>query len=181
MQKILANILALWLITESVHADSIYPPPPSSTGTAATGQIPGVATNTAASTGNVGEFITSSVTPGTFTNNSQTNTAQATLTPGDWNVQCTFYYVPAASTTVTLLVGSISPTSATNNITSFFYGVLTYPTGSVLSQSNQGPSVTTPVAQILLSTSTTYYCVAYALFGLSTMAVTGVLTARRAR
>lgn len=55
----LAAFLAAWLAVAPVYADSAFVAP-SATGQAATGQIPGTATNDNASAGKVGEYVSAS-------------------------------------------------------------------------------------------------------------------------
>lgn len=59
MKGFLVRLLALWLIVSPACADSSFVAP-SATGQAATGQIPGTATNDNANAGNVGEYRSAS-------------------------------------------------------------------------------------------------------------------------
>lgn len=59
MKALLVHLLAFWLAIAPVYADSSFVAP-SATGQAATGQIPGTATNDNATAGNVGEYRSAS-------------------------------------------------------------------------------------------------------------------------
>ena len=96
-------------------------------------------------------------------------------TAGDWDVQCSVTYLPAASTTVSTLVQGVSTTSATfPAVNSGAYSQLIAPFTT-----GQGQILFSPVTQINVSTTTTAYCVAQASFGVSTMTVDGFIRARR--
>src|SRR5580693_8105074 len=109
-------ILAL-IVGGRAAADQIYPPPPPGglftvTGalkgngagvvsqaacadlsnattycSATQGQLPGIASNTAAAAGNIGEYITSSVASpgGAISNNVAANITSVSITAGDWD------------------------------------------------------------------------------------------------
>lgn len=59
MKGLLVRLLAFWLCITPVYADSSFVAP-SATGQAATGQIPGTATNDNAAAGKVGEYVSAS-------------------------------------------------------------------------------------------------------------------------
>ena len=91
----------------------------------ASGYIPfipavGVATNSSAAAGNIGETISLDVASASAVTNTTSTTAynvgSVTLTAGDWDCSANVAYTPA-SATVTLLSGWISGTSATNPTT----------------------------------------------------------------
>jgi hypothetical protein len=80
--------------------------------TAAAGQLPGIASNTAASAGNVGEYITSSVaSPGSaISNNVAANITSVSITAGDWDCRGNAYVAPGG--TITQVEAYITQTTA---------------------------------------------------------------------
>lgn len=81
-----------------------------------TGQLPGIAGNTAATAGNVGEYISSTVLAGSavaLTNNVAANVTSVSLTAGDWQCTGTAFTTTAGSPTYTFMEVWTSPTSAT--------------------------------------------------------------------
>ena len=141
------------------------------------GQIPGTATNDAASAGNIGEF---SLTDGTATSLSTgvaANLASHSFSAGDWDIWGIVNFNPAGTTTVSSIFCGTNGTSATLPI---------FPNGGL--QVMQA-TLTTGVGQVLgtgmerysLAGATTIYLVAAANFGVSTMTATGRLYGRRAR
>lgn len=82
-------------------------------GNALWGQLPGIATGTAASAGNVGEYIKSNIaTPGSsLTSNVATNVTSVSLTPGEWSCSGNIYV--GLSGTVSFLSTWINLVSAT--------------------------------------------------------------------
>ncbi|WP_217577589.1 hypothetical protein [Mesorhizobium sp. GbtcB19] len=147
------------------------------------GQIVGTATNDAAATGNVGEYIESVVTTGSavsLNNGTSANMTSLSLTAGDWDVDIVFEFKGGSTTTLNALAGSLSLTSGIldatvgrqvglvfNNFTAF---------NNLL---NIGIGV--PPLRISLTSTTTIYAVALATFGVSTCSVFGILRARRVR
>jgi hypothetical protein len=148
----------------------------------AQGQLPGIATNTGASAGNVGELVLSAISTGSavsLTNGTPANLTSISLTAGDWDVTCDTYYNITGTTTLQYAVNSISTTSATLNQASGFFGAYvnasTAPTlfTTVAFGTKAGPS------QQLLASTTTVFCVVQSGFTASTVAAWGTLRARR--
>ena len=77
------------------------------------GQYPGTAGNTAASSGNIGEFIANSNTVA-LTSGAPADIASIALSPGDWDVWANFSTSPAAGTTTSVVRAWINTTSATD-------------------------------------------------------------------
>lgn len=141
----------------------------------------GTTTNNNAAAGSVGEVISSTIVSGSavsLTTATPANITSISLTAGDWDVWFEAYFKVAATTTVTLLLGSISTTTATINQVSSAFGTLYYP-GSVLGAAESSVPVG-PMRQSLAGT-TTIYAVGYAAFGVSTCDGYGILRARRVR
>jgi hypothetical protein len=146
------------------------------------GQLPATATNDSATTGNVGEYVVSTVAgPGVaMTASTGINMTSISLTAGDWDVSAIFRFIGAASTTVSYAECSISTTSATADqatASEFFANGVTY-FGTI-----HGSGFGVPVVpkRLSLSATTTIYAVAFSNFGASTMSVSGTLRARRVR
>lgn len=147
----------------------------------AVGQMPGVATNSNASAGNVGEFVSSTVLTGSavsLTTSTAANVTSISLTAGDWLVYGNVAFNSGGTTSSTVNVGWISTTSAT---------LPTVPNNGAYGGRN-GPAVvgdfsTYPVGQtrLSLSATTTVYLSAFSTFTVSTNAVYGFIGARRVR
>lgn len=147
------------------------------------GQRKGTTTNDSASTGNVGEYIESSIPLASAVALTSTVAADVTsisLTAGDWDVTADVTYNPAATTNFTLAFHSISNTSATqDSTTGGAYNAYRFPTGNVPAAGFNTAGVG-PVRK-LLSATTTIYLVARANFTVSTMSAFGIIRARRVR
>ncbi|ANA34298.1 hypothetical protein [Ralstonia mannitolilytica] len=140
-----------------------------------TAGIVGTTTNDSANAGSVGEYQTATTTNTSMSNGVGANLTSVSLTAGDWDVQCSAYYHPAGSTTITGLAASVSTVSA--NLGAFgatTYLQLTFNTGS-------GNYIMSPVWRLSLASTTTVYCVGVAAFGTSTMQGDGFIRARRVR
>ncbi len=146
--------------------------------TSVVGQLPGTTTNDNANAGNVGEYMSSTVS--SFSVSLVTATAKTitsiTLTPGDWDVSGVVGFRGAATTQLALTVAGISTTTNT------------MPGGpEALTQDYQGnftnATVFLPVGptRMSISSSTTVYIVGEAFFSVSTLTANGVIRARRVR
>lgn len=143
--------------------------------------IQGTGTNDSATSGNIGEIITSTVaSPGSgITTNTPSNVTSVSLTPGDWDVEGQCNAIPAATTTQSQLFCSIGTTSATGNLTAgfFFEGSGIGQTGAFQSQW----SANTPIARFSFASTTSVFLVQQNTFGTSTETVWGTIRARRVR
>lgn len=150
----------------------------------------GSTNNTAAAVGYVGEIISASLsasTPTSMTTATPKTVTSITLTPGDWNIQGILYWLPAASTNVTVFTESISAT--TNTLASAFgipnaAGELTMAIGmppSVVGANSITRAV--PLHQVLVANGTTktMYLVGSANYTVSTMQAAGWIAAQRVR
>lgn len=151
--------------------------------TITTPNIVGTTTTSSANAGSVGEFISSTVVLGSavaLTTNTLANMTSISLTPGDWDVSCQMYFLPASTTSVVSGINSISTTSATGDYTPGNFGEQAYSSsGTVLSGLNF--NVNAGPRRISISSTTTVYAVALASFTISTMSVYGIIRARRIR
>lgn len=120
--------------------------------------------------------VTATGTGVSLTSNTQTNITSISLTPGEWDLTGAVWYTPAASTSYTFRDHSISATSATmaGTIGQYF---LDRTSARVPTDFFGGESV--GPLRVNISTTTTYYLVARAIFTVSTMTATGKLRARR--
>jgi len=147
------------------------------------GQLPATATNDSASSGNLGEFVSSSVASGSavsLTSGSAENLTSVSLTAGDWDVECTQHYVWGAATLGSYSRTSLSTTSATTDFSSDrFYSIAYY--GIRVADTASWTSSHVGATRFSLASTTTVYCVADAAFSTSTLSVWGHLRARRAR
>lgn len=141
-----------------------------------TAGIIGTTTNNNANSGSVGEYISNSGRGVSLTSNTPTNITSISLTAGDWDVSGTVTFVPANTTSPTLMQCGISTTSSTfNGLGSQSFLNLAFPTTGV----SQG--FVAPVQRISIASSTTVYLVAESSFTISTMTANGFIRARRVR
>lgn len=156
------------------------------TAIAASGQLPGTATNDNASAGNVGEYISSTIASGSavaLTTGVSANVTSISLTAGDWDVFFDPVFNGTSTTALISIQASVSTTSATLNTT---------PGNFQVQQANGAPAynnvtgsvgITLPVGPVRMSlaTTTTVFGVAESVFTTSTTNVCGILRARRVR
>lgn len=141
-----------------------------------TNGIVGTTTNNNANAGSVGEYVTATGTAVSITTSTLTNVTSVSLTAGDWEISSSLTFLPAASTTMSLLVGGISSTTAALPADPFTW--LVQSTG-LTPGAKQSSAI--PTQRFSLPSTTTIFLVAEALFGVSTMTATGILRARRVR
>jgi hypothetical protein len=139
--------------------------------------VAGVVNGSNAAVGLIGELITATSTNVSLTSGTAANAASESLTPGDWDVQCSADFVPAASTLTTVLLTAINTVSAT---------MPSPPQGTTGSfdapaQAGIGNIVNSPIVRENLTATTTVYCPVLADFSTSTLTVSGVIRARRMR
>lgn len=144
------------------------------------GSLPATATNDSATAGSLGECVSSSSGAIPLTTATVANIHSISLTAGDWDVTGVALFETAATTNITLLIGSISTTSATlgaslTNRVCHIFGAGYVPGNA---QSYEFPL---PTVRISLSGTTTVRVVSYAAFTVSTLNAYGSLIARRVR
>jgi hypothetical protein len=152
-------------------------------GTAILGQIPGVATSSAASAGNVGEYTSVALSAASailMSNGVATSVASMVLSAGDWDVWGSGFVHVQSLTVLTGLAVGISTVSNTAlpGLTSgaeFQLGLGAGLTGGVDTGVNVGPT------RISLAAAGTTFLNALGTFATSTTAVYGVMQARRRR
>lgn len=127
-----------------------------------------------------GGVISSTVTLGSavsLVNNVEKNITSISLTAGDWNVYGSVIFLPAATTNVSHMQGSVSVISATVDSIARFINITAG--GQVPGASPLGYAV--PAQRISISSPTTMYLVAVSAFTVSTMAAYGRIWARRVK
>jgi hypothetical protein len=145
----------------------------------ASGKVTGTTTNDDAAAGVVGEYVVSAVASGSgvslVTSTAKTVTS-ISLTAGDWDVSGLIGFLPAATTSITALLGCASTTTDTNDLTNSVAHrcSATVPAAVVW----QIPTQTT---RLSLASTTTVYLVAVAVFTISTITAHGTIHARRVR
>lgn len=143
--------------------------------------ITGVATNSAAAAGVVGETIDGTLASGSATS-LVTGTAKTvisiSLTAGDWEVSAVAYFISAVSTSYSSLLTSIS---ATNNTLDLTPGRFTAFSTPAQVPGNVTFSLNGPISRISLASTTTIYLVVQASFTVSTMTAYGFIHGRRMR
>lgn len=142
------------------------------------GQIPGIATNTAASAGNVGETIVSSGTSGSLSSGTATQIASITLTPGDWDISAEVEFNASGGTSVTDWYSCISTTTAT--VASPIANSLTMHERIGSTADHANAHTHSPV-QTLVSTNTTYFLNVEGVYTGTAPTATFSLRARRPR
>jgi hypothetical protein len=152
---------------------------------AGNGGIPvqGTNTNDSAAAGDVGEYISATLTAGSAVSvavNTAKTVTSISLPAGDWDVSGTVIYIPnnGGGTTVSEIDADLSQVTNSFDSTVGRYTVLVYQaSGSLFDQ----PSISTPTARFSVSTTTTVFLIAFASFAVSTMSAYGFIRARRAR
>ena len=143
-------------------------------------QAPGTATNDNASTGNLGEFVTSSVTCTTatgLTSGTSANVTSISLTAGDWDVWGVGGIDPAGSTTTTKSQVGINTTSATLPAA----GASGYVVWSGSVAGTNLNLLTPGPVRVSLASAGSVYLVVQGTFTASTAGPCGAISARRVR
>jgi hypothetical protein len=151
------------------------------------GQVPGIATATDASTGNIGEYLSTTLQVASakpLTSNTVTSVISLALSPGDWDVFPVVGVTGHTSTLVTSVAGSLSNSSSTINTTlgeivsipGFNLAMFTATTAGV-----NTPTVALPPVRRSLTATTTVWLTAQMVFATSTASAFGAIRARRAR
>lgn len=147
----------------------------------AAGQLPATATNDNASSGKLGEYISSTVLVGSAVSLTSATPADVTsisLTAGDWDVCGNIAFNEGGTTTTTDTRGAISTVSATLPT---IPGAGTFFVSNGTGTTGKGPVFPVGCVRELLSATTTIYLVAQSTFATSTNAAYGFIGARRAR
>lgn len=169
MIRILAFLLVLWAAPAQAQST--------------VAQVPGTTTNDSANSGNLGEYISSSIASGSAISLTTITAADITnisLTAGDWDVTAMCAYKGGATTVMLFTQCSISLVSATISTTVGqtigIYNASAVPFGSIV----EIDYPITPV-RINLAATTTVYLSTNASFSVSTLSAFGIIRARRVR
>lgn len=143
--------------------------------------VQGTNTNDSASSGYVGEFISSTVASGSpvsLTDTVAANVTSISLTAGDWLISGLTVTLPHASTTQSANYGWVSTVSATTPTPPHSGGI-----SAALYSAPAGNSVyvTVPAHRISLASTTTVYLGCLSVFAVSTNTAYGWIGARRIR
>ena len=180
--KTLLLALALLVPNLAIADDILNPQTNQSALTVNKGQLPGTVTNDNASTGNVGQLISSNIVSGSavsLTTATPLDITTISLTAGDWDVQGNCTSNPAGSTTTSVFICSISTTLNTlNTIPSDSSG---FGLNNASQPAGGAQTIVTDSARLSLSATTTIHLVTQASFAVSTMGAYGKLRARRVR
>lgn len=141
------------------------------------GPVYGNQAGTAANAGFVGEANTTSASGVSIpTSGTPANIVSQSFAPGDWDVQCAIQYSPASTTTVSFFTTGTSSTSGAMG--SYEYSQ-TYYLAGIAGSSFGAYNTVSPRHIYRLTTTTTLYCEANAVFGTSTMSANGTMIWRR--
>lgn len=150
-------------------------------GTISGAQLAGTTTNDSANAGNVGQYISSTVSSGSavsLTNNTAATVTSISIPAGDWDVWASVALAVGSGATPTSFVGSVS---AVNNVGGSDTG------GAYFQESNAGYVAgqilvrPTGVTRVSLASTTTYYLIAFSGFSGGTVGGYGSIFARRVR
>lgn len=144
------------------------------------GQFPGIATNAAPATGNVGEYIFSEIVSGAalaFVSGTARDITSIDLSAGDWDAWATLSTAPATGATQTSISAWINTVSATDPNPPNFGAYSQVQTALTASA---GQSLPVGQIRLLLAAPTTVYLSATAVFG-GAVSGYGFLGARRRR
>lgn len=144
--------------------------------------IHGTPTNDNASSGYVGEFVSSIILSGSaisLTSTTPANVTSISLTAGDWDVYGNVTFIPGGTQPPNSVAGWISTTSATLPDNALLFAII-FPVGSTIpSGSTFGTGC--PFKRISISATTTVYLEGYSVFGGTTITACGGIFARRIR
>lgn len=142
----------------------------------ADGHLPGIASNTAASTGEVGEVVSASGTSGSLTSGVTTALGSISLTAGDWDISATVQFNASGASTITDYNGAVSLTSA--SLTP--HGPMVF-THRVPAAADHSEHFAFPPVQALINATTSFYLNARSVFTGTAPTATWSIRARRAR
>jgi hypothetical protein len=142
-----------------------------------TGNLPGIASNTAAAAGKVGEVISASGTSGTLTSGVTAALGSISLTAGDWDVSAMVTFNTGGATSTTDYYAALSATSA--SLTA--YGTSIQIHQRISAMADHSESFAIPPTQALINATTSFYLNAQAVYTGTATTATYSIRARRAR
>lgn len=130
--------------------------------------IKGTGTNNSAQAGSVGEFVSSYVSSlVALSSGTAKDVTSISLTAGDWDITGNIGFLPAGTTAITALAGSINTTSATYNDNAQYSFQDYY--SSIVPGSSTTFYKQLPTLRLSLSATTTVYLVARASFSVAAL------------
>ncbi|TGN80570.1 hypothetical protein EOW77_0028180 [Bradyrhizobium yuanmingense] len=141
------------------------------------GHLPGIASNDAASAGEIGEIVSASGTSGSLSSGVTTNLGSIPLAVGDWDITATIQFNASGGTTITDYNGAISSTSA--SLTP--YGTSLAFTQRVPAAADHSENFAFPPVQALINATTSFYLNARSVFTGTAPTATWSIRARRMR
>lgn len=138
----------------------------------AVGQELGIASNAAASTGNIGEVVTASGSGVALSNGGVVNVCSITLSAGDWDVRGNVTFGNAGLTTYSLLQAGWSLTNG---------AMANHQQIQINFQNGDSNLLNTQTGQLLLNASTSFWLVAGSSFSGGSPTCSGTIQARRMR
>jgi hypothetical protein len=150
-----------------------------STGQLTAAGVKGISTNTNASAGNVGEYISSTVAYNAvnLTTATSANVTSISLTAGDWDVVGSCLVDGPGTTVLNYMIAGFSSTSATLPV--YQYYTAAYFQGGATPFSIVNIFANPPSFRFSLSATTTIYLVVNAGFSVNTLTAGGYMAARR--
>lgn len=151
-------------------------------GNLATSQIPGTTTNDNASTGNIGEYVSATLSSGSavsLTSSTPANVTSISLTAGDWEVSGVVTISWSNTSNVNIMKAAVSTTSAT--ISDGVCGTNSTYLGGALGANLPIMNLPTGSMRVSIAGTTTVYLVGQGNWTTSTNAAYGQIKARRVR
>jgi hypothetical protein len=147
------------------------------------GQIPGTATNTVATTGNIGEVLSSNVASGSavaLTTGTSADVTSKSLTAGHWQVSGNICFNGGTSTSITVLEAWVNSVTAAQPTPPAGGSIsINRSAAFILSSGQDPPCVPIGPLDVYLNGAATYFLSANASFTASTLAAFGYLRALR--
>ena len=171
-----ANLLAA-MTDETGTGANVFGTSPTIT----TPNIVGTATNNNAAAGSVGEYVESIIAAGSavaLVSGTAKTVTSVSLTAGDWDVDAIVYHLPAATTSYTRYIGSLSLVTNTLDANPGKFTDFTIP--AFVSGGNTFNDVIPPFRFSFAST-TSVFLITLGSFTVSTAGAYGIIRARRVR
>jgi hypothetical protein len=130
----------------------------------------------------IGDIVSSTIASGSaisLTTNVVANITSISVPAGPHDIVGSVIFLPAATTNIVSIFGSVSATSATLDVTPGSIDTINFGAGGLVTGNNGLTASTIPI-RINPTTATTYYLVAKSSFTVSTMQAYGILRASRA-
>lgn len=150
----------------------------------AVGQILGTTTNDNASSGNVGQYVSSNIVVGsavTLTTSTTADITSISLTAGDWDVSGTICYNLGATTSVTALLGSVVNASITNSTLGINGTLFSISMPATVIGNTVDTCYSIAPWRASLASTSSYFLTTTTIFTVSTAKAYGLLSARRRR